>query len=118
MFNFMYIIGRGGFGKVWKVQKNQNNTLYAMKEMSKSKIVFKNSTLSVMNERRILASIHNPFIINITCSFQDKENLYLVMDYMGGGDLRYHLGRKRKFSETHTRIYITRVFCQLHHPRP
>jgi serine/threonine protein kinase len=114
----MYIIGRGGFGKVWKVQKKQNNTLYAMKEMSKSKIVFKNSTLSVMNERRILASIHHPFIINITCSFQDKENLYLVMDYMGGGDLRYHLGRRRKFSENHTRTLITRVLRQLHHTRP
>ena len=102
MFNFQYIIGRGGFGKVWKVEKKQTNTLNAMKEMSKSKIIIKNSIASVMNERRILANLNHPFIINISCSFQDRENLYLVMEFMAGGDLRYHLGRKKKFTETQT----------------
>ena len=51
-----------------------------------------------MNERKILAKLNHPFIINMTSAFQDRENLYLVMDYLNGGDLRYHIGKKGKFS--------------------
>ena len=39
------------------------------------------------------------FLINMTYAFQDKENLFLVMDYMSGGDLRYHIGKMRRFTE-------------------
>jgi serine/threonine kinase 32/serum/glucocorticoid-regulated kinase 2 len=70
-----------------------------MKEMFKGKIIQKKSINSVMNERALLAKLKHPFIINMVASFQDRENLYLVMDYINGGDLRYHIGRRRKFSE-------------------
>lgn len=49
------VIGRGGFGKVWKVERKKFNTHYAMKEMSKARIVNKKSVNSVLNERKLLA---------------------------------------------------------------
>jgi len=64
-----------------------------MKEMSKALVITKRSVNSVMNERKLLSFIKHPFIVNMQYAFQDKENLYLVMDMMTGGDLRYHLAR-------------------------
>lgn len=42
------------------------------------------------------------FLVNMLYAFQDRENLYLVMDLMKGGDLRYHIGRQRRFTEEQT----------------
>lgn len=52
-----------------------------------------------MNERQILTQLQNPFIVNMYYAFQDRENVYLVMDYLSGGDLRYHICKNRRFSE-------------------
>jgi serine/threonine protein kinase len=54
------VIGRGGFGKVWKVERKKFKTLYAMKEMSKTRIVNKKSVNSVINERKLLAQLKHP----------------------------------------------------------
>ena len=71
-----------------------------MKEMQKAKIINKKSINSVMNERTLLADLFHPFLVNMKSSFQDRENLYLVMDYLNGGDLRYHIGCRCKFTQT------------------
>ena len=52
-----------------------------------------------MNERNLLANLSHEFIINMVHAFQDRENLYLVMDLLTGGDLRFHIGRHRRFTE-------------------
>ena len=54
-FNFQYVVGRGGFGKVWKVDRKRKAQPFAMKEMSKARIITKRSVKSVINERQILA---------------------------------------------------------------
>jgi protein kinase A len=112
-FNFLYPIGKGGFGKVWKVIMKKNKETFAMKEMLKARIISKRSVHSVMNERRLLAMIKHPFIVNMQYAFQCRENLYLVMDIMPGGDLRFHLGKQRKFSEEQTKFFIACLFCAL-----
>lgn len=53
-FQFHYVIGRGGFGKVWKVERKKEKKLYAMKEMGKGRIIAKRSVNSVMNEKKFL----------------------------------------------------------------
>lgn len=77
-----------------------------MKEMSKARILMKNSVSSVMNERKLLSKLQHPFLVNIRYAFQDRETLYLASDLLTGGDLRYHIGRKRRFSEVETRFMM------------
>ena len=67
--------------------------------MSKAKIIDKKSTESILCEKEILSSIHHSFIVNLIYSFQDHDNLYIVMNLFSGGNLRYHLSIKRHFTE-------------------
>eukprot|EP00356_Strombidium_inclinatum_P002838 CAMPEP_0170481284 /NCGR_PEP_ID=MMETSP0208-20121228/1786_1 /TAXON_ID=197538 /ORGANISM="Strombidium inclinatum, Strain S3" /LENGTH=69 /DNA_ID=CAMNT_0010753957 /DNA_START=159 /DNA_END=368 /DNA_ORIENTATION=- len=69
-----------------------------MKEMLKARVMHKKSIQSVMNELKLLSIINSDFIVNAHYAFQDSENLYLVMDLLLGGDLRFHLARQRKFT--------------------
>lgn len=59
----------------------------------------KKSIQSVINEKTLLSRINSPFIVNMHYAFQDREVLYLVMDLMTGGDLRYHIGSRVRFTE-------------------
>ena len=110
-FEFVFIIGKGGFGKVWRVKYKKTNELYALKEMSKTKIIDKKSENSINGEREFLSFLHHPFIVNMHFAFQDNDNLYLVMDLLTGGDLRYHCSRYRSFSEEQTRFFLA---CIIH----
>ena len=74
--------------------------------MSKVKIIDKNCEKSIKREREILSKLNHPFIVNMYCAFQDYENLYLVMDLLTGGDLRYHFCRVRRFTEEETKFFI------------
>jgi serine/threonine kinase 32/serum/glucocorticoid-regulated kinase 2 len=76
----------------------RNKKFYAMKEMSKALVVMKKSVDNVLNERKILEGLSSPFIANMVCAFNDRDNLYLVMDLLSGGDLRYKIGYTTKFS--------------------
>ena len=105
-FEFQCIIGRGGFGKVWQVSMRKTNKKYALKEMSKVKIIDRRSEKSIKTEREFLSKLRHPFIVNMNCAFQDFENLYLVMDLLTGGDLRYHICKLRRFSESKTKFFI------------
>ena len=112
-FEFISVIGKEGFGKVWKVHNKKYNKTYAMKEMSKVTIIDRKSELSVKSERDLLSKMKYPFIINMHFSFQDKDYLYLVMDYLTGGDLRYHLTKHKKFSENETKFFIACILLGL-----
>lgn len=69
-----------------------------------------NSIPCVINERRLLAHLRHPFIINMHYAFQEKEHLYIVMDYKAGGDLRYHINKKTKdFTEEEVRKILPNV---------
>ena len=70
-----------------------------MKEMSKVKVYEKSSIPSIINERKLLSNLRHPFIINMHYAFQDKESLYIAMDYLSGGDLRFHISKHKKFTE-------------------
>ena len=109
----MYIIGRGGFGKVWKVRLKKADEYFALKEMSKVKIIDRRSEISIMSERNLLSNLHHTFIVNMHFAFQDFYNLYLVMDLLTGGDLRYHIAHKRTFSEIQTKFIISNMILAL-----
>ena len=112
-FKFLCVIGKGGFGRVWKIQSKKSKKVFALKEMSKLKIIDKKSEKSINTEREFLSRLNHPFIVNMHYAFQDKDNLYLVMDMLSGGDLRYHVSRYRKFSEEQTRFFIANMVYAL-----
>lgn len=93
------MIGRGGFGKVWRIYVKKYKTEMAMKEMLKAKVIDKQSERSIRYEQELLSRMRHPFIINMHFAFQDSSTLYLVLDLMLGGDLRYHLSKVKRFNE-------------------
>lgn len=113
MFGTGLAIGKGGFGKVWKVEMKKSKQVFAMKQMSKVKVICKKSVASVMNERRHLARLQHPFLVNMSYAFQDREYLYLIMDYLDGGDLRYHLGNRQLFNEKCTKFFLCNILLCL-----
>ena len=106
----MYIIGKGSFGSVWKVKYKSSNNFFALKQMSKTKIIDQNSERCVMQERLFLSTMKNPFIVNMICSFQDNDFLYLLLELKAGGDLRYHLMNYSKtFTETQVKFLLANL---------
>ena len=103
-FKFHHAIGRGAFGKVIKVEKD--GKMYAMKEMLKARVMSKKSIESVMKELELMCRINSDFIVNVHWAFHDDLNLYLVMDLMDGGDMRYHHSKIRKFPPETTQFFI------------
>ena len=73
-----------------------------LKEMKKVKVIDRHSVKSIKNERNLLSQLRHSFIVNMHYSFQDYEYLYLIMDLLNGGDLRYHISRHKKFTEEQT----------------
>jgi serine/threonine protein kinase len=108
------VIGKGGFGRVWKVERMKSRELLAMKEMSKARVMMKRCVQSVLNERKLLEGLEHPLIVNMQLAFQDRDNLYLAMDLMTGGDLRYHHAQGRTFSEAETsKIYAEFIIANI-----
>ena len=113
-FEFMYVIGKGGYGKVWKVKDKITRKYFALKQMTKARILEEKSEISVLNERYILAKMHSPFVINLLYSFQNQNNLFLVMALLTGGDLRYHLlNYKFFFTETQLKFLMTNLILAI-----
>ena len=81
--------------------------------MSKQRILAKKSVNSVLNERNLLSKLHHDFIVNMKYAFQDRENLYLIMDLLSGGDLRYHICKHRKFTEQQTKFFAANIILAL-----
>ena len=83
--------------------------------MSKSKIIYRNNEENIIGEKNILSKIYHPFIVNMYFSFQDCDNLYLIMDYLSGGDLRFHIIKKKSFpfTENQTKFIISNIILAL-----
>jgi serine/threonine protein kinase len=84
-----------------------------MKEMSKANIIDKKSEKSIQYERELLSQLNHPFIVNMNYAFQDTDNLYLVMDLLTGGDLRFHVSIRKKFTEEQTKFMVACILLGL-----
>mmetsp|Transcript_11136 Transcript_11136/g.16418 ORF Transcript_11136/g.16418 Transcript_11136/m.16418 type:complete len:460 (+) Transcript_11136:126-1505(+) len=104
------VIGKGAYGQVLLVRNKVTKEIQAMKMLKKIDMIRRNQVAHVRAERDILAKNNSSgFIIGLDCSFQDDEYLYLIMDYMPGGDMMTWLINKDIFTEDETRFYIAEL---------
>jgi serine/threonine kinase 38 len=106
------IIGKGAFGEVRLCREHFGENagrLVAIKKMKKEEMIKKNQSKHVIAEREILAQADNKWIVDLFSSFTDAENLYLVMEYLPGGDLMNQLIKRDIFDEEETRFYMVEL---------
>ncbi|GAB1315781.1 Serine/threonine kinase [Madurella fahalii] len=111
-FRLLRVVGRGAFGKVRIVERKDTGLSFALKYIRKDEVVRSESVRNIIRERRMLEHVNHPFICNLRYSFQDIEYMYLVVDLMSGGDLRFHISRKT-FTEDAVRFWIAELGCAL-----
>jgi len=105
-FTMMKVVGKGGFGKVNAVTHRTTGVLMAMKRMKKSKLITKKMyVVTAWRERDVMAQLKSPFLVNLQFAFQDETDLFLIMPFMQGGDLRYFLTQKGRMAEEACRFY-------------
>ncbi|UJR23136.1 hypothetical protein I4U23_026155 [Adineta vaga] len=113
-FQFMKVLGKGSFGKVLLGEHKSTGEIFAIKVLNKDAIIQNDDVECTMTERRILAlSTRHPFLTGLFCSFQTKERLFLIMEYVNGGDLMFQIQRSRKFDEPRARFYASEVTLAL-----
>ncbi|KAJ3084699.1 serine/threonine-protein kinase SCH9 [Rhizoclosmatium globosum] len=113
-FTTLRVVGKGSFGKVVMVKKNNTGRVYAMKSISKKHIIQRQEVVHTLSERNVLIlCTSNPFCVGMRFSFQTPEKLYFLMDYMNGGELFYHLQRETVFTEEQAKFYSCELICAL-----
>ncbi|KAF2135895.1 uncharacterized protein K452DRAFT_303210 [Aplosporella prunicola CBS 121167] len=111
-FRLLRVVGKGAFGKVRIVERKDTGLTFALKYIRKDEVVRSESVRNIIRERRMLEHLNHPFLCNLRYSFQDIEYLYIVVDLMNGGDLRFHISRKT-FTEDAVRFWIAELGCAL-----
>ncbi|KAJ1548326.1 hypothetical protein HK405_003656 [Cladochytrium tenue] len=112
-FNFVKTLGTGTFGRVFLAQFRNTDQFYAMKVLKKVDVVKLKQVEHINSEKQILAQINFPFIVNLLCTFQDDKNVFMLLEYVIGGELFSHLRRAGRFSNDMTRFYAAEIVLAL-----
>ncbi|GIY21377.1 ribosomal protein S6 kinase 2 alpha [Caerostris darwini] len=116
-FKLLQVLGQGSFGKVFLVKKivgPDSNSLYAMKVLKKATLKVRDRMRTKM-ERDILADIRHPFIVKLHYAFQTEGKLYLILDFLKGGDLFTRLSKEVMFTEEDVKFYLAELALALDH---
>ncbi|KAI8372776.1 kinase-like domain-containing protein [Radiomyces spectabilis] len=108
-FHLLRTLGTGSFGRVHLAQSRHNGRYYAIKVLRKSEVVRLKQVEHTNNEKHILESVANPFLVNIWGTFQDDACLYMVMDYVPGGELFTVLRKWKRFPDRAAKFYAAEV---------
>ena len=116
-FELLKVIGMGAFGKVLQVRSRaETGQILAMKVISKRLLKRKTSYVeNIQAERDIMKKIRHPFVVDMHASFQTKEKLFIVMDFLAGGELFLRLGREGIFREHTAAFYLAEITLALEH---
>jgi len=120
------VLGTGGFGKVFLVSKtgaHGGGQFYAMKVLKKAVIVRNKETKEVDREvnvhakleRDVLASVQHPFIVDLKYAFQARNKVYLIMEYLAGGELFMQLQKERMLMEDTAIFYLSQILLAMEH---
>ncbi|KAM7046022.1 LOW QUALITY PROTEIN: protein kinase C zeta type-like [Molossus nigricans] len=109
-FNLIRVIGRGSYAKVLLVWLKKNDQMYAMKVVKE--LVHDNKDIDwVQTEKHVFEQASsNPFLVGLHCYFQTTSRSFLIIEYVNGGDLMFHMQRQRKLREDHTRFYAAEIY--------
>eukprot|EP01064_Diplonema_japonicum_P028761 TRINITY_DN4497_c1_g1_i1.p1 TRINITY_DN4497_c1_g1~~TRINITY_DN4497_c1_g1_i1.p1 ORF type:complete len:727 (+),score=131.29 TRINITY_DN4497_c1_g1_i1:79-2181(+) len=106
-FEMLVLIGKGTFGKVYKVKEVATGKIYAVKVLKKSALKRESQITDLRNEKGILLNISHPFIVKLHATFQSKDRLFLLFTFLSGGELFFHIQQSESyFSEAKSRFYI------------
>jgi len=108
-------LGTGSFGRVRLVQFKKDNQYYALKMLKKSEVIYLKQVDHIKMEKAILEVIEHPFIVNLFGSFQDPMNLYLMMEYVIGGEFFSHLRKAGRFPNETARFYAAEIVLAFEH---
>ncbi|KAG0256715.1 hypothetical protein BG011_004351 [Mortierella polycephala] len=115
-FDILRVLGVGSFGKVYQVRKKDTGRIYAMKVLVKKQIIEQKQVEHTIAERNVLVqALQSPFIVGLKFSFQTATKLYLVQDFMNGGELFFHMQNEGTFSEPRARFYAAELILALEH---
>jgi protein-serine/threonine kinase len=113
-YKIIRIIGKGGFGKVHLVENRIERAEFALKRIQKSLIANEEELIKgAFVELNVLKAIQSPFVVPFHCSFQNQMELFLVLEYLKGGDIRYHLNSIQRFHEDQVIFYARQLVCAL-----
>eukprot|EP00981_Chlorochromonas_danica_P009639 scaffold2798_cov160-Ochromonas_danica.AAC.8 len=114
-FELLAVLGRGGFGKVMQVRHKPTNQIYAMKILKKSELRRRRQVERTQTERTILANVRHPFVVCLHYAFQNAQKLYMVMDFVQGGDFFTLMKNCRRIPEDWARLYVMQIALALQH---
>lgn len=112
-FTLITVLGRGSFGQVLLMEKKDTEKIYAIKVIHKRHLLNSQKKNHALMERKLLAQITSPFVVKLRYAFQNSEKLYLVLDFLQGGDLYYHLSVYKQFPEDWVRFYAVEIILAL-----
>ncbi|EWG44174.1 AGC/PKA protein kinase [Fusarium verticillioides 7600] len=112
-FDILRTLGTGSFGRVHLVQSKHNQRFYAVKVLKKAQVVKMKQVEHTNDERRMLADVKHPFLITLWGTFQDPKNLYMVMDFVEGGELFSLLRKSGRFPNPVAKFYAAEVTLAL-----
>ncbi|KAI6091126.1 Pkinase-domain-containing protein [Hypoxylon rubiginosum] len=112
-FDLLRTLGTGSFGRVHLVQSKHNQRFYAIKVLKKAQVVKMKQVEHTNDERRMLGEVKHPFLITLWGTFQDPRNLYMVMDFVEGGELFSLLRKSGRFPNPVAKFYAAEVTLAL-----
>ena len=112
-FNIISVLGRGFFGKVMLVEKNDTKELFALKTVHKVRLIKSKKVQTVLAERVILGKVNHQFIVEMNFAFQTSTKFYLGLEYVHGGDLCYLIKKFKKIPIKQVRLYIAEIVLAL-----
>ena len=112
-YESLSIIGRGAFGEVHVCREKKTGNIVAVKKIRKEVLVVKNQVIHVRNEQLFMSKVKSPWIVELKASFQEDDYLYLVMEYLPGGDFMNLLIKKDILSEEEARFYTAELILAI-----